>query len=155
MSQPNSIEIAFGRRAKRRFGSIRMDGGLRARRENRASRITINGVFRDERIPEEIIRATIAHELCHYAHGFCSPLPQKYKHPHQGSVVHRELKGRGLHHLHEYEKIWSKNNWPKIVAQEFPRVARGRRPVRRSRKASAVPASMRPGLKLLADFFKP
>lgn len=119
MERPNEIRIGFGRRAKRRFGSIRMG------RDKKVSMITINGVFRGEHIPEQIICATIAHELCHYAHGFCSPLPKKYANPHQGKVIERELKKRALHHLSEYEKIWSKNNWPKIVQQEFYQVRLG------------------------------
>jgi hypothetical protein len=131
MPRPNEIRINFGRRAKRRFGSIKMG------KDKRVSQITINGVFRDERIPEQIICATIAHELCHYAHGFCSPLPKKYSHPHQGGVIERELKKRDLHYLSEYEKIWSKNNWPKIVGQEFPPQRQRRRPagLRRRRKS--------------------
>lgn len=113
MRRPNEIKIRFGRRAKRRFGSIKMG------KDRGVSQITINGVFRDESIPQQIIAATIAHELCHYAHGFCSPLPKKYEHPHRGGVIERELKKRDLHYLSEYEKIWSKNNWPKIVQREF------------------------------------
>jgi len=139
MPVENRIEIAFGRRAKRRFGSIKMG------RDGKVSRITINGVFRDERIPEQIICSTLAHELCHYAHGFCSPLEKKYKHPHQSSVVQRELKKRGLYHLHQYEKLWTKNNWPKVLEKEFPRQVR-RRVVWRKRTS---------GLKLFFDLLKP
>jgi hypothetical protein len=130
MQRPNKIEIAFGRRAKRRLGSIKMG------RDKKVSRITINGIFRDEvRIPEEIIRATIAHELCHYAHGFCSPLPRKYKKPHQGGIVGRELRKRDLGMLEEFEKMWTKRHWPKIVEEEFGGV--------RSRRSSRLPIPAR------------
>jgi hypothetical protein len=140
MPVENRLTIAFGRRAKRRFGSIKMD------RQGKESWITINGVFRDERIPQQIIYATVAHELCHYAHGFCSPLKKKYKYPHQSGVVSRELKKRGLHHLSEYEKIWTKNNWPKVLEREFPRQAKRRVRRRVGRKS---------GLKLVLDLLKP
>ncbi len=136
----NRLEIAFGRRAKRRFGSIKME------RDKKVSRITINGIFKNEYVPEEIIRATIAHELCHYAHGFCSPLKKKYKYPHQGGVVRMEMRKRGLGKLYDYEKIWTKNNWPKIVEKEFG--VQRRRVVRRRRKRAT-------GLKLIYELLKP
>jgi hypothetical protein len=114
MKIANDINIAFGRRAKRRFGSIKM------RRDKSVSQITINGVFKNEFIPLEIIQATIGHELCHYAHGFCSPLKQKYKHPHQGGVIKIEMKARGLLHLYMFEKKWTKANWSRIVSEQLP-----------------------------------
>ncbi|MFT7184420.1 MAG: hypothetical protein ACI9QC_000762 [Oceanicoccus sp.] len=114
MEIPNKIEIKFGRKAKRRFGSIKMS------RDKTVSFITINGIFKNEFIPLEIIQATIAHELCHYAHGFCSPLPQKYKMPHQGGVIKKEMAARGLIHLYNFEKKWSKENWAKVVSVQLP-----------------------------------
>lgn len=105
----NKLEIKFGRRALRRFGSIKMT------RDEKVSLITINGHFRDSKIPEEVILATLAHELCHYAHGFSSPLPKLYKHPHRGGVIKKEMTARGLLKLFEFEKKWTKANWPEIV----------------------------------------
>ena len=109
MERPNQISIAFGRKARRRLGSIRMV------RDKKHSHILINGHLRADEIPEQIICSVIAHELCHYAHGFCSPLPQKYKNPHSGGIISRELKKRGLHFLLEYEKQWTKNHWLRIA----------------------------------------
>jgi hypothetical protein len=133
VERPNEIKIAFGRKAKRRFGSIKMD------RDKKVSRITINGLFRDaELIPEQIICATLVHELSHYAHGFCSPLKQKYKHPHQGGVIKKELVARELVDLYQFEKKWTKANWNEIVKQKFPapvrRISSKRRGVRVRRK---------------------
>lgn len=116
------VDISFGRRAKTRLGSIKQTGGLKKR-----SIITINGLFRDEAIPEEIINATIAHELCHFVHGFSSPLPQLASHPHQGGIVDKELKGRGLGDLLTFQKKWLKTEWPAIVKANFKPVARLRR----------------------------
>jgi hypothetical protein len=124
----NRIEIAFGRRAKRRFGSIKLG------RNKKVSFITINGLFKQEIIPEEIIRATIAHELCHYAHGFSSPLPRKYKHPHQGGVIERELRKRDLQMLYDFEKKWTKSHWTEVLKKEFPMQKRAHRAVRRRRR---------------------
>ncbi|MEK7146464.1 MAG: hypothetical protein AAB802_04795 [Patescibacteria group bacterium] len=118
----NELKIRFGRSASRRFGSIQMS------LDKRVSLIRINGAFRDEKIPEAIIKATIAHELCHYAHGFSSPLPKLYDHPHRGNVIAREFKKRGLMALHEYEKLWTKNNWKNFIPDRPRRgLARGLR----------------------------
>ena len=124
MERPNAITIEFGRQADRRLGSIRMS------RDKRESRILINGRFRDEEIPVEIVHATIAHELCHYAHGFCSPLPKKYKSPHAGGIIERELRKRELGLLCEFEKQWTKNHWPRIIGRTVrtPRAPRSKRP---------------------------
>lgn len=105
----NQIRIRFGRRSKRRLGSIRIS------RDKRVSTITMSAYFRDESVPEQVVKAVIAHELSHYAHGFCSPLKRLYSHPHRGNVITRELKKRGLHALESYEKIWTKRHWPKVV----------------------------------------
>lgn len=117
MERPNHISIEFGRKAVRRLGSIRMN------RSKTVSHILINGHLRDEAIPEQIICSVIAHELCHYAHGFCSPLPRKYKSPHAGGIIARELKKRGLYLLLEYEKEWVKNHWPRIVGRSPRRIS--------------------------------
>jgi len=126
----NKITIAFGRRAKRRFGSIKMS------RDKKISHITINGIFKNDFIPMEVILATIGHELCHYAHGFCSPLQQKYKHPHQGGVIKKEMKARALLHLYEFEKKWTKENWSKVVASQLPTSPRQSRRRPKSRRGS-------------------
>lgn len=118
MPRPNTITIQFGRKAQRRLGSIRMS------RDKKRSSILINGIFRQERVPQEVVRATIAHELCHYAHGFCSPLERKYKSPHAGGVIERELRKRNLELYHQFEKQWTKHHWPKILMEEFPRPQR-------------------------------
>jgi hypothetical protein len=111
----NQVKIAFGRAASRRLGSIRMS------RDKRVSSILINVLLRDGKIPEQIICSVIAHEMCHYAHGFSSPLPRKYESPHAGGVITRELKKRGLAFLESYEKEWIKNKWPDIIKEAFPR----------------------------------
>lgn len=136
----NRLEIHWGRAAQRRFGSIKMS------RDKRVSSITINGLFRDETIPEQVIQATLAHELSHYAHGFSSPLPRKYKSPHAGGVIDRELRKRGLGLLSSYEKQWTKNHWPKVLKEAFPRRSRSLASTRRRSSASSA-------LKLLLDLF--
>lgn len=145
MERPNQIRIEFSRKAKRRLGSIRMS------RDKKESRILINGIFRDPAIPEQIIYSTIAHELCHYAHGFCSPLPQKYKHAHQGGVIGRELKKRGLHLHYDYEKQWLKNHWPRVLGEHGVLKAR----IRISPRGVSLPKAMGRSLRRLGLLLRP
>lgn len=123
--QENDVRILFGRRAKRRLGSIALDP-----QDHTVSVITINGLFRSPSIPEFVVLATIVHELTHYAHGFNSPLAQAQAHPHAGGVMRREYDERGLLSLYLQQKKWLKQEWPGILAREFTASASTRRPAR-------------------------
>ena len=103
--QKNRVRIRFKGRWKNKFGHIK-------RLPNKDTEIAINGLFKDFLIPEYVVDITIAHELTHYAHGFHSPLPQLYQHPHKGGVVTRELRKRGFGHLLRKEKYFMKKEWP-------------------------------------------
>ena len=112
VERKNNIKIRFKGRWKNKFGHIKKlkDGN---------SEIVINGYFKDEKIPDHVIDLTIAHELVHYSHGFNSPLPRLYKHPHKGGIVNKDLKRRGFGHLLKLERPWIKNEWRNIVKEEF------------------------------------
>jgi hypothetical protein len=112
--QDNDVRIIFGRRAKRRLGSISLDP-----RDRTTSIITITGVFRSTEIPEYVVEATIFHELTHYAHGFNSPIEQSRSHPHAGGVMRREFAERGMLDLYQLQKRWLKANWQRVVDLEF------------------------------------
>lgn len=120
--QENDVRITFGRRAKRRLGSITLDPV-----DRKTSLITMNGIFKRDDIPEFVVEATIFHELTHYAHGFNSPLEQAQAHPHAGGVMRREYAERGLLELYLQQKRWLKFHWPEIVAEEFGLVRRSPR----------------------------
>lgn len=111
----NKVEIRFGRKARRRLGSIRKYhfGG----NEHFDTLIYINGYFKDLYIPEFVIDATICHELAHYAHGFSSPLPQLSRFPHRGGLVDQELSKRGLDQLVQAESAWLQHNWLDYLSQ--------------------------------------
>ncbi len=118
--QQNDVRIVYGRRTKRRLGSISLDP-----QDRNTSIITMNGLFRDPQIPEFVVVATLVHELTHYAHGFNSPLDQAQSHPHAGGVMRREYAERGLLQLYLDQKKWLKQNWPALVTREFtPRMRR-------------------------------
>lgn len=102
VSQDNPIFIKFGRYSKFRLGSIKFD------RRNKKSYITITAMFKDSNIPVEVIDHTIAHELCHYTHGFSSPKKQMHRFPHHGGVIKLELEERNLHHLGRAYRSWIK-----------------------------------------------
>jgi hypothetical protein len=112
--QANDVRIIFGRRAKRRLGSIALDPHDRT-----TSVITMNGLFRLAEVPEYVIAATLVHELTHYAHGFNSPLEQRQRHPHAGGVMRREFADRGLLPLYLQQKRWLKTEWPAFIEREM------------------------------------
>jgi len=102
----NNVIIRFKGSWKNKFGHIK--------KIKEDTEIAINGLFKHDLIPEYIIDLTIAHELIHYSHGFNSPLKQKYKHPHKGGVVTKELKERGFEKILKKEKLFVKKEWPNI-----------------------------------------
>lgn len=102
VTQDNPIFINFGRYSKFRLGSIKFD------QRSKSSHITITSMFKDPNVPQEVIDHTIAHELCHYTHGFSSPKRQLHRYPHHGGVIKAELEERGLHHLVRAHALWIK-----------------------------------------------
>lgn len=120
IEKSNMVIIRFGQHARTRLGSIRQSRsakyslGPKPQALN-PSVITITGYFRDEIVPEYVVDLVIAHELCHYAHGFCSPHPQLYKNPHEGKVIDKELYRRGFGEEIKKEKVWLKESWPAII----------------------------------------
>ncbi len=129
----NLVVIKFGKYSKRQLGSIKLarEGtkikGLMKKREDElhaqdiqsVTVITITRYFQHDIVPEFIIRSTIAHELCHYTHGFHSPLQKQFDHPHQGNVINKELAKRDLLEEQVKADIWLKENWLNIVNKRF------------------------------------
>ena len=118
----NRLSIRFGKRSRRQLGCIakKYSGSVLKRIQGEfESEIRINGLFRSLEIPEEVVYGTIIHELCHYAHGFSSPLPQLSKHPHSGGVIKAEMIKRGAGDIYLIEKKWLKQNWQKYIDQQF------------------------------------
>jgi len=120
--QENDVRIVFGRKAKRRLGSISVDP-----KDKNVSIITMNGIFRYEEIPRFVIMATLVHELSHYSHGFNSPIEQRYQHPHAGGVIKAEFSERGLLDLYLEQKRWLKTHWPMIINKYFPNITNSHR----------------------------
>lgn len=102
----NNVVIRFKGKWKNKFGHIKKIGS--------DTEIVVNSLFRYECIPEYIIDLTIAHELVHYWHGFNSPHERKYRHPHAGGIVTRELNKRGFGHLARLEKGFVRGQWPSL-----------------------------------------
>jgi len=102
----NNVVIRFKGSWKNKFGHIK--------KIKEDTEIAINGLFKHDLVPEYVIDLTIAHELIHYSHGFNSPLERKYKHPHKGGIVTKELKERGFEKTLKKEKLFVKKEWPNI-----------------------------------------
>lgn len=99
----NNVNIRFKGKWKNKFGHIKRTG--------KDTEIAVNSLFTHEAVPEYIIDLTIAHELTHYWHGFNSPYEKKYRHPHAGGIVNRELKKRGFGHMLLLERTFVKRQW--------------------------------------------
>jgi hypothetical protein len=127
----NEVRIKYGRKAKRRLGSIGLD-----RNNPTISVITINPIYRDADVPQHVIVATIVHEMTHYAHGFNSMHEQKQRHPHRGGVIRREFAERGLEDMYVNQKKWLDDNWLGILEKHF-----GAENIYKPRKLKAKPKS--------------
>lgn len=133
------IEIKWGQEAKFRFGSIKLIPRSRARLRRgfvgrgsikrligvvkpgdmpKKSIITITSMFKSQKISTRVVQYTIAHELCHYAHGFSSSNRRLFRHPHHGGVVNRELTERGAEDLISAFKKWLKDYRKMILSKK-------------------------------------
>ncbi len=125
----NMVLIKFGKYSKRQLGSIKLaneytkikslmkknEKEYEMQDDGRVTVITMTKYFQNEIVPEFVVRATIAHELCHYAHGFSSPLDKQFDKPHQGNVINKELARRELLDEQKLADKWLKDNWVSIV----------------------------------------
>ncbi len=107
VKKKNNLVIRWKSNWKNKFGHIR-------RLKNKDTEIGVNSHFKDERIPEYVIELTIAHEIVHYMHGFHSPHPKLFKHPHKGGIVNKELVLRGYSESLKKEKAWFKKDWQQL-----------------------------------------
>ncbi len=101
----NEVQIAYCHPWKSRLGLIRLS------LDNATSFIGVNALLQHRQVPECVLITTIAHELTHYAHGFGSPLPRLYKHPHANNVVNRELEQRGIGEYVHQSDAWIDKQW--------------------------------------------
>lgn len=101
----NCLEIAYCQPWKRRLGLIRLS------LDNTTSFIGLNALLQLPQVPEYVLITTIAHELTHYAHGFGSPLPRLYKHPHANNVVKHEMERRDLGETLRLCNEWIDSQW--------------------------------------------
>lgn len=101
----NEVVIDYCYPWKSRLGLIRLS------LDTTLSYIGINSLLQIVEVPEEVLVTTIAHEMVHYLHGFGSPLPRRYKHPHANRVVERELEQRELGATLRICNEWIDNHW--------------------------------------------
>ena len=125
----NFVLTKFGRYSKRQLGCIKYasnstkvktllkkyEDDIISQDINSVSLILLTRYFMDEFIPEFLLVSTLSHEICHYTHGFHSPLERRYKYPHKGGVVEKEMRSRGLGEILDKSESWLKDNWANIV----------------------------------------
>lgn len=109
----NVLYVRFGRISRTRLGSIiaRPRKGYRLP----VTYISINSLFKDEAVPDYVIDGTLLHEFAHYTHGFHSPLEQRYKFPHKGDIVNKEIRQRGGTAILELQEAWIKREYPTFL----------------------------------------
>ena len=126
----NFVLAKFGKYSKRQLGCIKFANtrtkvkallekyheDILAQDEQSISIVVLTRYFQQDFIPEYVLISTIAHELCHYAHGFNSPLQKIYQHPHRGNIVKKEMVKRGLKDILNRNDVWLKENWRDIVS---------------------------------------
>ncbi len=101
----NVVRLSYGGAWKSRLGLITLSA------DQVTTYIQINSLLRLSEVPDCVTRVTVAHEMVHYAHGFGSPLPQRYKHPHRGGIIKRELFARGMAAEYAEYDDWVYNCW--------------------------------------------
>jgi len=129
----NLVLIKFGKASRRQLGSIKwanknskIKTALKSLKtewdiadDKRISIITVTKYFQQLEVPEDVVKATVAHELVHYTHGFHSPLPRLFTHPHRGSIVKKELYKRNLGDIYEESEVWLKKEWVKFLRRNL------------------------------------
>jgi len=107
VEKKNEVITRFKGEWRNKFGHIKL-------LKDCVSEIAVNGLFRYEDVPEYIIDLVLAHELVHYSHGFNSLHKKRFKYPHKGGVVTKELLKKGFGHLLRKEKIFIKQDWARM-----------------------------------------
>ncbi len=129
----NHVHVSFGAAWKSRLGLITMS------EDEETTYIQVNALLRLAEVPEYVAKITVAHEMVHYAHGFGSPLPRRYKHPHRGGIVRRELVNRGLALEYELYDTWVYTHWYDMYAARVEAGAQPADPIRRGEAALELP----------------
>ena len=106
VERENIVLARFKGKWRNKFGHIK-------RLKDKSTEIAVNRLFRNKTIPEFMVDLTLAHEIVHYSHGFHSPLEKKYKHPHKGGIVTKDLKKRGFKEMIKVERDFIKTKWIK------------------------------------------
>jgi hypothetical protein len=126
----NLVVIRFSKKSYRQLGCIKWAKNLNKKildiinnnseiyPDKRVSEILITSYFKDLFVPDVVVEGTIAHELCHYAHGFNSPLQQIYNHPHKGGIIKKEMSLRGMIDTYKQANQWLKSNWSNYIKSQ-------------------------------------
>ncbi|MDD3083463.1 MAG: hypothetical protein PHP82_00380 [Candidatus ainarchaeum sp.] len=122
----NLLVIKVGKKCKRKLGHIKAIKNCEY-----GSLIEINPMLFDLDVPEFVLDYVIMHELTHYFQGFGSNHEKKFKYPHKGKIVEKELTKKGWKEIQEKSDKWLKENWAKILIKNNldPTIKRKRRKI--------------------------
>lgn len=110
--EKKNVYVRWKGKWKNKFGHIT--------RTRKGTEIAVNSLFRDIRVPEFVVKLTIAHEIVHYMHGFHSHLPKQFKHPHHGGIVNKVLREKGFWYDIKKEKQWARKEWIELYRELCP-----------------------------------
>lgn len=108
----NLLMVRWGKTWKSKLGHIKP-----LKNKQYGSLIEVNLILSDPRVPEFVVDATLLHELIHYFQGFGSNHPQKYKHPHRGGAVEKELERFGWKELAQKQDTWINKNFARFFKE--------------------------------------
>lgn len=111
----NLLIVRWGGKWSRKLGHIKPLKNDKKQDVEFGSIIEINSLLKSVDIPEYILDYVLMHELTHYFQGFGSNHERKFKHPHRGGLVDKELQRLGWNEIMEKSEKWLKENWATIL----------------------------------------
>jgi len=128
----NFLVVKTGKKWKRKLGHIKPHKEGNKYNAEYGSVIEINPLLFDLDVPEFILDYVILHELIHYFQGFASNHERKFRHPHKGGIVEKEMERLGWGEIQKKSDKWLKKNWSDILKKNNidPSVKRKRKIIR-------------------------
>ncbi len=129
----NLLIVRWGSKWSRKLGHIKPLKNENKHDTEFGSIIEINSLLKEIEVPEYVLDYVLMHELTHYFQGFGSNHERKFRHPHRGGLVDKELERLGWLEIMEKSEKWLKQNWPEILRKNGKSIYIKRRGPRKSK----------------------